>query len=322
MNFLEGKTPKERKQLIVAVALGAVAIGLLGYLFLFASSSSGGATPNRNQSKTRGTTQKEPNDKNSTASEEQVVVPPQPIETDWQALDAPTAARNIFAYYVPPVKMEATPKLTPTQTPTPSPTPPWILVGINPPNVTARTADFTLEVTGDKFTPEARIYVDGQELQTQFTSAQRLTARVPAALIAAPGSRQIIVRSTDGKLYSNTATLNIAAPPTPPYIYIGLLARRNSANKTGRDTALLKKQGTNDEIISVQRGEVLPGGRFRVTSINELEIELVDTQLNITHKIPYTETSESPNNSFNGFRPLTPRVTAPGAIQPAGSDEP
>jgi len=39
--------------------------------------------------------------------------------------------------------------------------------------------------------------------------------------------------------------------------------------------------------LNVQRGDVL-GGRFRVNSISEREVVLVDTNLKIRHTIPFT----------------------------------
>lgn len=319
MALLEGKTPKERKQIILAIVLGAVAFGWLGYIFFFTSTGSSG-TPPRQTSKSP-----KPTPSVSGASGGPAIdTPPQPLITNWQTPDAPTATRNIFAYFIAPPSnnVKGTPKASASLTPTPPPPPPWILAGINPPNVTARTGDFTLEVSGDKFTPTARVYVDGQELTTQFTSDKRVTANVPAALIAAPGARQIVVRSPDNQFFSNTATLNIAAPPTPQYTYIGLLGRRPGA-RGGKDTAMLKKQGSSgngsDDVISVQRGDTV-GGRFRVTNISEKSIEFTDTQLNITHTLYYTETGDA--NSFNSQRGRTPRVIAPGAIQPVDSDEP
>jgi hypothetical protein len=39
--------------------------------------------------------------------------------------------------------------------------------------------------------------------------------------------------------------------------------------------------------VSVQRGDVV-GGRFRVSSISEREIVLIDTSLRIKHSIPFS----------------------------------
>ena len=152
---------------------------------------------------------------------------------------------------------------------------------LNPPNVYARTADFSLEVTGEKFTPAVRIIVDGRELPTRFISAQQMFATVPAALISNPGVRQVMARTNDGKLYSNSASLNVAPPPLPNYNYVGIIGKPRA-----NDNAILQDKGSK-ELLNVQRGDVL-GGRFHVNSISEREVVLVDTTLKIRHTIPFT----------------------------------
>jgi len=54
----------------------------------------------------------------------------------------------------------------------------------------------------------------------------------------------------------------------------------------GNDTAVLQKKG-DKELLNVFRGDVLEG-RFRVNSISEREVVLVDTTLKIRHTIPFT----------------------------------
>src|SRR5205085_3965895 len=128
-------------------------------------------------------------------------------------------------------------------------TPPLTLNMVSPTSVFAQTDAFPLSITGDKFTPQARVYIDSQELPTTYTSAQQLSAQVPAALIAAPGTRQVIVRTPDGQLYSNPLTINVADPPKPQFTYIGLLGCPHY-----NDTAM-SKTPTTGGIIAVQRGE-------------------------------------------------------------------
>ena len=108
-------------------------------------------------------------------------------------------------------------------TPTPPPPPPIVLSGVAPGSVFAQTDAFTLTIAGDKFTPQTRVYVDNQEVPTTFTSAQQLAAQIPAPLISAPGTRQVLVRTPDGQLYSNPLSFNVAEPPKPQFTYVGLL---------------------------------------------------------------------------------------------------
>ena len=191
--------------------------------------------------------------------------------------NVPEPKRNIFAYVE-----KAKPVASATTTPTPTPTPPVLLANINPQNVYARTADFTLELSGDKFTPDMRVFVDGRELPTKYKGPQQMTATVAAAIIASPGVRQVKVQTPNGSAYSGVAQLSVAPAPTPNYSYVGIIG-----TPTHVDTALLQDK-TNKEILSVQRGDLL-SGRFRVTSISEKEVVFMDANLKIKHTLAMTE---------------------------------
>jgi hypothetical protein len=171
---------------------------------------------------------------------------------------------------------------------------------VSPSNVYARTADFKLEAAGDKFTPDMRIFVDGRELPTTYKSPQQLSTTIGASFISAPGTRQVVVRTPDNRLFSNQLTINVAAPPTPNFTYIGIISPQNRVT----DTALVQDR-SNKNIVSAYRGDVL-GGRFRVTSISEKELVLVDTSLKIKHVLPMSEGDKAAGPLS---RP-TPRVDA------------
>jgi len=128
-----------------------------------------------------------------------------------------------------------------------------------------------------------RIFVDGRELPTKYKSPQELSTTISASLITAPGARQVVVRTPDNSLYSNQMTINVAAPPTPNYTYVGIIGKQDRVT----DTALVQDRNTR-EMLSAYRGDVI-GGRFRVTSISEKELVLVDTSLKIKHVLPKTE---------------------------------
>ena len=175
-----------------------------------------------------------------------------------------------------------------------------MLTSISPSNAYARTDDFTLEVTGDRFTPSARVVVDNRDLQTRYVSPQQVSATVPASVIANPGQRSVVVKTSDG-LFSNAATLVVTAPPTPNYTYVGNIIKRRHIG----DTAFLEDKASK-EILSLQRGDPL-GGRFRITSIAEREVVVVDTNLKIKHTL--TLANEGEKGAFPQRRP-TPRVAS------------
>jgi len=281
MQLFDPNNPNEKKKMIAAGGLGVVAIIVLGYVFLSGSSSK--PQPNRN----RGVAQPQ-----LTAVNNSNKLPPadatpdestnlQPIVDSWSVPAVPEANRNIFAYYEPPLLPVKVPP-----TPTPTPVPPLTVNSLAPSNVYARTADFSLQVMGDKFTPAVHVTIDGRDLPTRFISAQQVAATVPSALITNPGMRQVMVRNNDGKLYSNTITLNVTPPPLPNYNYIGIIGKPRF-----NDTAVLQDKSSK-ELLNAQRGDVL-GGRFRVNSISEREVVLVDTTLKIRHTIPFSVDSST-----------------------------
>lgn len=287
MALLEGKTPAERYKTIAAIVLGVIALIVVARWLL------GSSTPTANKASTTnskgpktptGTRPRTAGHADINAPDPSLVVP-EPIPINIIAPGAPAPTRNIFAFYVPPTPPAST---APVATEVaPSPTPPLMLASLSPANVYAQTGEFTLQVAGDKFTPEARVFVENQELPTKFISAQQLQASVPAALLAYVGARQVIVRTVDGQLYSNIATINVEQPPAPPYTFIGVLLRQ------GREVALLKDQ--KGELLNVQRGDLL-NSRFRINSISERTVEFVDTQLKIKHTMPFTDPQSAAGN--------------------------
>ena len=317
MALFEGKTPAERNKMIAAIAFGAVALVLLLRMF-FGSDDAPRRTPNSNNRNARpvaapGATANGGNGSTPADAADPALQVPRELNYERISYNVPDAGRNIFAFWVAPVKAIPVPTETVPPTPTPVPPPPLTLSGISPASVFARTGDFTLQLSGDKFTPLSRVYIDGQELPTKFASAQQLSTTVPASLISAPGTRTIVVRTPDNQLYSNQTTLDVAAAPTPQYTFIGILGSPRYSDK-----AILKAPGNDprSELITVQRGDLV-GGRFKVTSISTRAVELTDTQLQIKHTLPYVE------NRAAGAAPSgpSPRYTPPKPADDGDDDD-
>jgi len=297
MQATDIRNPSERNKLILAGALGIVALLFLWWTFFgFGSSSKSGVQRPAGQSPSS-VTNRVPSKLPQTSVIEGNVPsqddPPGPVVYHPPA-SAPEAGRNIFAYYEPP---PAPVKVSVTPTPTPTPTPPVLLANISPANVFARTADFPLEISGDKITAQLRVVIDNTEVPTRYIGPQQLAATVPAALIANPGSRQVMLRSPDGKVYSNALALSVAEAPKPNYSYIGIIGTPHHI-----DTAILQDKN-NKETLNVQRGDLL-GGRFRVTSISEKEVVVVDSNLKIKHSLSMT----TQGDRSNPLQRPTPRV--------------
>lgn len=301
MKLSDISNPEERKKLIWAMVLGLFAIVFLWWTLFGFGPSPKPVVKNTNSNSSPGPGPRRVGELRTAQTANEVKSDPleqlRPIVFSDFVPSAPEAKRNIFVYYEKPpapVKAETVPS------PTPTPTPPLLLAGMQPSNVFARTEDFTMEVSGDKFVPGVRIVVDGRELTTRFISPQQLSTTVPAAIIASQGSRSVIVKSADGILYSTTLSLNVSAPPTPNYTYVGIIGTRRYI-----DTAILQDK-TNREVVNVQRGDIV-GGRFRMTSISEKEVVLMDTQLKIKHPLPFN--TDRDRASGPQARP-TPRVEA------------
>jgi hypothetical protein len=296
MALLEGKSPAERNKLIAAIAFGALALILVGRMFF----GGGDAPPVRRSTNTNSRPPNAVSATNGANGDAQAGDPtlqiPIPVNYTPVSYNVPDAGRNIFAFYVAPAP--AQPKasvVVEAPPPTPVPTPPMMLSGVSPSSVMARTGDFTLQLSGDKFTPESRVYVDGQELPTRFASAQQLSTTVPAALINAPGARQIVVRTPDNSLFSNETALNVSAPPTPQFTFVGILGGPHY-----NDKAILKNQ--SNELVTVQRGDLV-AGRFKVTSISTRSVEFTDAQLQIKHTLPYVENRAGGASNPGGMQP-------------------
>jgi len=290
MKFFDPNNPNEKKKMIAAGVLGLGALLVLGYVFFGGSSKTPTAPSN-----TSANNRTSPTPRPGTGS----VEPPPPEECTYcqpvvynpGGPPASEANRNIFAFYVPPPPTPTPLPIIPT--PTPTPTPPLTASSLSPSNVYARTpTDFTLQVGGDKFTPAVHVFFDGRDLQTRFISAQQLFATVPASFITSPGVRTVKVQTPDGHLYSNPITLNVTQAPVPNYTYVGLIAKPRA-----NDTAVLQDK-SNKELLNVQRGDAV-GTRFKVVSISDREVKLIDTTLKITTTIPFS----TDQSSGGGYRP-------------------
>lgn len=292
MKLFEGKTPTERNKIIAAGVLGVMAIFALW--MAFGGSIFSGKT-------TTVTVKSSPTPKPSAApntSGDSLKLPTQeemfleyvntPVVYNGGFSTAPDAGRNIFAFYEPPPPTPYSPTPTPIftpippETPKPTPTPPYLVGYVMPQSVYAGGKAFRLEVNGDKFTPDARIFFNGSEMPTTFVSPQKLIADIPTNFISSEGPRQIIVQSPDGKLYSLPVSINVQAPPRPQFQYIGMIARKRYNN----DTAYFAEQGRpNAPPMSARLNDTV-GGRFRLISISANETVFEDVSLGFKHKLP------------------------------------
>ncbi|HJZ80813.1 MAG TPA: hypothetical protein VKD91_10725 [Pyrinomonadaceae bacterium] len=286
MQFFDPNNPNEKKKMIAAAVLALVALIVLGYVFFGGSPSKPATNQIARTSPTPGRAPKEGPDGPVVDDSNTEPVVYHPLTPSISEGD-----RNIFAYYEAP---SPTPKPVIVPTPTPTPTPPLTVSSISPMTVFAGTpADFSLQVNGDKFTPAVHVLFDGRDLPTRFINSQQLFATVSQSLIKNAGVRQIVVRSPDGQLYSLPVSLNVNQPPQPNFNYVGIIGKPRF-----NDTAVLQDKSSKD-FIRVQRGDPV-GGRFRVVSISEKEVVLIDSTLKIPHRLTFTVDQ---NSNSTPYRP-------------------
>ena len=87
------------------------------------------------------------------------------------------------------------------------------ITSLTPPGAAAGAAAFTLTVDGSNFANGMTVNWNGSPLATTFVTATRLTAAVPAGLIASPGTASITVATPSG-VVSNAVAFPIVANPT------------------------------------------------------------------------------------------------------------
>ena len=321
MKLFEGKSPEERNKIIAASVLGVLAVLVLGYSIIgnpFAAkkkitvSVSPTPTP-KNSSNQNAETAAMLNDAaiNSIYTTTPVVYYPGKFY-------APDAGRNVFAFYEPPPPTPwippptPTPKIEPPITPIPTPTPDYLVSFSTPQSVYAGSKTFRLEINGDKFATDSLIFLNGNQLPTTFVSPQKLVADVPSNFIGSAGQIFIIVRSGDGKRYSNQVSLNVQAPPTPQFRYIGMIGRQ----KFNNDTAYFDDPGKATAPPFGARLNDVVGGRFRLASISANETVFEDVNLGFKHRLALYRPSNG--QTADGSNPNQ----SPGLVGPGGRPQP
>lgn len=315
MKLFEGKSPAERNKIIALIGLGAMAVLAIGYNII-------GLYPSRKTNVT--VTSASPTPSGSPRNSSDIAALPSneeiifgytttPISYSPGAFYAPDAGRNIFAFYEPPppTPYVAPPIVIRAETPYPTPTPapsPSLLVGfVTPQSVYAGSKSFRMDVSGDKFTPDSMILFNGNPIPTTFVSPQQLSAEIPSNFIAGAGPVSIMVRTPDGKLFSNPVILNVQAPPAPQFQYIGMIGRKRANN----DTAYFQEQGKipAQAPYSARLNDIV-NGRFRLVSISVNETVLEDVNLGFRYKLALyrpapgqNASADNPNSNPNNLRP-------------------
>jgi len=330
MKLFEGKSPTERNKIIAAITLGVMAVLALGYTFGGSFFGSRKVSVTVTASPTPTASPRTNSETAALPSQEEVnlVYTTTPVVYNPGSFYAPDAGRNIFAFYEPPSPTPYVPTPIPTPkpyiepTPVPTPVPPFLVGYVTPQSVYAGSKTFRLEVNGDKFTPDSFIELNGNQLPTTFISPQKLVADVPSNFIAGAGAIQILVRTPDGKLYSNQVSLNVQAPPTPQFQYIGMIARQRFNN----DTAYFQEQGKQAP-FGARLNDVV-AGRYRLTSISVGETVFEDVSLGFKYRLalfrppPGQASSSNPGQNQDNILGSPARFPNRGGFNPNNPNNP
>ena len=146
------------------------------------------------------------------------------------------------------------------------PTP--ILASIDPTSIAAGSPGFTLTVTGASFVPESVVRWDSTNLATAFVSDSRLTAAIPAALVATKGNVSIAIYSpgAPGTGQSNALQFAVLNPVST------LTSLSKTTAMVGNGTFTLELTGSNFVPSSVARWD---GADLATTFVNGTQFRAV-----------------------------------------------
>ena len=85
---------------------------------------------------------------------------------------------------------------------------------LQPPSTTAGSAQFTMEVDGSNFSSNATVNFGKTVVTTQWTTAGKLEATIPATAVASSGTVQVTVTNpgTSGGIYGGGTSPATSAP--------------------------------------------------------------------------------------------------------------
>jgi len=135
----------------------------------------------------------------------------------------PTPTATPTATVTPTATSTPTPTSTQVPSPTATPTPfgpPPSISSLSPGSAVTGDAAFTLDITGQNFTPGSSINWNGMPLSTTYVSATEVTAQVPASDISTLGTSFVTVFSQGG--LSSPSTFFVGSEGGPGYAYVAV----------------------------------------------------------------------------------------------------
>jgi hypothetical protein len=136
------------------------------------------------------------------------------------------------------------------------------IFGIDPDRAPLSSEPLDLSVTGSGFDPESTLFVDGSAVATEVETEGEMTAVVPVAVAATPGSHAVEVRNRAGNR-SNIVSLIIVPPPP---LLAAVLPRTIQAGAGGFDIFL---QGDRFDPLAIA---LIEGQEVATTFISSREL--------------------------------------------------
>jgi hypothetical protein len=203
------------------------------------------------------------------------------------------------------------------------------VTSLSPSNISAGNGDFTLTINGSGFVPKTYVTWNGQKLVTTVTLDSTntvvlsITAAVPAALVAKPGSATVITQNpfsgAGNNGLSNPVIFIINAPPNPLPTLASIAPNTVAACGSSCSGAsfTLDLQGSNfiTSTDTTQVSQVRWTSGATQTTLSTMGV----TSTDIKATVPGSLYSAAGTATVTVFNPPAPQTTPPGGTpNPAG----
>jgi hypothetical protein len=198
---------------------------------------------------------------------------------------------------------------------------------LSPSNISAGSPDFTLTINGSQFVAQTYVTWNGKKLTTTVildntkTIVLSVTAVVPAALVAKPGTATVITQNpfsgAGNNGLSNPVTFIINAPPNPIPTLTAIAPATIAACGTSCTNLTLDLQGTN--FITSSDPTQVSQVRWTAGATQTTLVTTSVTATDIKATVPGSLISAAGTAMVTVFNPPVPQTTPPGGTpNPSG----
>jgi hypothetical protein len=198
---------------------------------------------------------------------------------------------------------------------------------LSPSNISAGSPDFTLTINGSQFVAQTYVTWNGKKLTTTVildstkTMVLSVTAVVPAALVAKPGTATVITQNpfsgAGNNGLSNPVTFIINAPPNPVPTLTAIAPATSAACGTSCTNLTLDLQGTN--FITSSDPTQVSQVRWTAGATQTTLVTTSVTATDIKATVPGSLISAAGTAMVTVFNPPVPQTTPPGGTpNPSG----